>query len=115
MSEAVAFRAPTRRLAPPPPLFPTRAPLSGLLPVSAFLLLALAASPLRAQSRGEVQVTAQVLPAQAGYQALAAARAPTATQTNTLFRVRWARRPDAPGASRAEKSSLVVTVEFLAN
>jgi hypothetical protein len=115
MSEAVAFAATTRLPVSKRRHRPRRASVILFLCSSAFLLLALPLRPLQAQSRGEVQVTAQVLPAQPGYQALAAARAPTTTPTNTLFRVSWARRTETPGAAAAEKNDVIVTVEFLAN
>lgn len=82
---------------------------------TALLLLVAATQPLRGQSRGELQVTARVIPAEQGWVARRAAIRPDLPQTSQLFRVTRMRRPGSPTTPDARREEQVVVVEFLAN
>jgi len=80
-----------------------------------FVLL-LSARPLEGQSRGEVQVTAQVLPLVPARQAaLDFAIDPQVPQSNDLFRISRVARPQPVRAADPKREELIVVIEFLAN
>lgn len=91
---------------------PTRSLAAGL---AVLLLLAGATRPLRGQSKGELQVSALVLPVEPGRQARSAAIEPTKQGSNPLFRIRRDRRPDPMRPAGSRREELLVVVEFLAN
>ena len=81
-------------------------------------LLALLAtgSPAEAQTQGEVQVTARVLPMVPSRDAaLAAATASGVRQTSNLFRVTRLSVPAPTRIRDHKREELIVVVEFLAN
>jgi hypothetical protein len=76
----------------------------------------LAGSPLQAQGRGEVQVTARVLPMVPSRDAaIAAAMTTDPRQTSQLFRVTRVRGHEPGRTADPKREELIVVVEFLAN
>lgn len=87
-----------------------------LLGVACLLAFGFANSSAAAQDRGEVQVTARVLPLPlSGEAILRLARAETRSGSAGLFHVHRLQLPQVDSLARVGRRKVVVVVEFLAN